>query len=273
MFHLHLISDSTGETLLAAVNAARAAFKGTERETQLHQTVFVRTDRDLEKALEGARANPGPVFFTIANRDRNEKLVTGCREIGVPAIPLLDPLIEALSRHFGVEASHQPGMQHQLNRTYFARIAALDFAIAHDDGNLDSRFARADVILVGVSRTSKTPTCIYLAYRGVKAANVPLVPGREPPDALFRAMEAGTPVIGLTASPTRLAQIRAERLEALGQHPAEDYAEIDRIRREVADARLFFERHAIPMIDVTRRSIEETAAAILVELRAREDPQ
>jgi hypothetical protein len=156
-------------------------------------------------------------------------------------------------------------MQHRITPDYFERITALDYAIANDDGALGSRFARADVILAGVSRTSKTPTCIYLAYRGVKAANMPLVPGRTPPEAFFRALDSGIPVIGLVASPARLAQIRGQRLEALGDRPSA-YADPDRIRDEVAEARLFFERHRIPVIDITRRSIEETAAAVMAEV-------
>ena len=160
-------------------------------------------------------------------------------------------------------------MQHRLNNDYFDRIAALDFAIAYDDGAIGTRLGQADVILTGVSRTSKTPTCIYLAYRGIKAANMPLVPGAEPDPAFFQAMARGVPVIGLTASPSRLSQIRGQRLEAIGSTKTAEYAELDQIRGEVADARLFFEQHGIPVIDVTRRSIEETAAEVLALLRER----
>jgi [pyruvate, water dikinase]-phosphate phosphotransferase / [pyruvate, water dikinase] kinase len=165
--------------------------------------------------------------------------------------------------------SERAGLQHRVSSEYFARISALDFATAHDDGALGRRLLQADVVLTGVSRTSKTPTCIYLAYRGIRAANVPLLPKSEPDPALFAAIEAGVPVIGLTASPTRLAQIRSQRLAAMGAGHAPDYADLGRIRGEVAEARLFFDRHEIPVIDVTTRSIEETAAAILVILRSR----
>ena len=161
-------------------------------------------------------------------------------------------------------------MQHRITSVYFDRIAALDFAISHDDGALGDRLMQADVILTGVSRTSKTPTCIYLAHRGVKAANVPLVPKTTPDPAFIAAIGKGVPVIGLTASPARLSQIRSQRLEAIGSVQTADYAEIDAIRAEVADARIFFDRHDIPVIDVTRRSIEETAAEILALLRSRE---
>jgi regulator of PEP synthase PpsR (kinase-PPPase family) len=291
-FHLHLISDSTGETLHALARAALAPFRE-DVETAIHLTVFVRTPRDLEEALAGVRANPGLVWFTVVDPAMQAQIEHACAALGVESTGVLEPLIATLARFLGESPSHRPGMQHRMNNDYFDRIAALDFAISNDDGahgggqgdgRLGQRLKHADVILTGISRTSKTPTCIYLAYRGIKAANVPLVPGREPPRELFEAMEAGIPVVGLTASPSRLTHVRSHRLESLGQphvsaspNPAganitegvADYADLDRIRAEVADARLFFQRHGIPVIDVTRRSIEETAAEILAELRTR----
>jgi regulator of PEP synthase PpsR (kinase-PPPase family) len=284
--HLHLISDSTGETLYALARAALAPFQH-QAGAIIHQAVFVRTGQDIEDALAGIRANPGLVWLTVVNPAVQRQIEDACLALGVECTSVLDPLIAALSRAMGEAPTHHPGMQHRMNNDYFDRVAALDFAIAHDDGAHDGgahdggasggnalgrRLRQADVILTGISRTSKTPTCIYLAYRGIKAANVPLVPNRTPPPALLEAMEAGTPVIGLTASPSRLAHVRSQRLESLGQPDVADYADRDRIRAEVADARLFFQRHRIPVIDVTRRSIEETAAEILAELRARKDP-
>ncbi len=279
-FHLHLISDSTGETLHALARAALAPFRQQTRAT-IHLAVFVRTEPDLETALSEVRANPGLVWFTVVDPAMQRRIFEACTALGVESTGVLDPLIATLARIMGEIPSHRPGMQHRINNDYFDRIAALDYAISHDDGahgsgTLGERLKRADVILTGISRTSKTPTCIYLAYRGVKAANVPLVPNREPPRALLEAMAAGTPVIGLTASPSRLVQIRDHRLESLGRPAASanmaeavaGYADLDRIRAEVADARLFFQRHRIPVIDVIRRSIEETAAEILAELRA-----
>jgi len=275
--HLHLISDSTGETLHALARAALAPFPH-QAETVIHQAVFVRTGQDIETALAGIRANPGLVWFTVVDPAVQAQIEDACLSLGFECTSVLDPLIATLSRAMGEAPNHHPGMQHRMNNDYFDRVAALDFAIAHDDGAVDAgaaggalgrRLRQADVILTGISRTSKTPTCIYLAYRGIKAANVPLVPNRTPPPALFEAMEAGTPVIGLTASPSRLAHVRGQRLESLGQPDVADYADRDRIRAEVADARLFFQRHQLPVIDVTRRSIEETAAEILAELRAR----
>jgi regulator of PEP synthase PpsR (kinase-PPPase family) len=287
--HLHLISDSTGETLHALARAALAPFHDAAK-VVIHLSVFVRTARDLEVALAGVRAAPGLVWFTVVDPAMQAQIENACAGLGIESTGVLDPLIATLARFLAETPSHRPGMQHRMNNDYFDRIAALDFAISHDDGahdpgapgggidddKLGQRLKRADVILTGISRTSKTPTCIYLAYRGIKAANVPLVPNREPPREFFAAMQAGVPVIGLTASPSRLGHVRSHRLESLGQPAAPgptenvaDYADLDRIRNEVADARLFFQRHHIPVIDVTRRSIEETAAAILAELRSR----
>jgi len=265
-FHIHLISDSTGETLGAMARASLARF--TSVSPQFHSTVFVRSKADLDIAFAKLEANPGLVLFTLVKPKLKDRLLARCETLGLTAIAALDPFVEALAGYFGCAPGQDVGMQHRLNTDYFDRIAALDYAIANDDGALESRFARADVILVGVSRTSKTPTCIYLAYRGLKAANMPLIPGRAPDRAFFDALAAGVPAIGLIASPARLSQIRSLRLEALGDRPS-DYADLDRIRHEIAEARLFFERHDIPIIDITRRSIEETAAEVLAELRRR----
>lgn len=268
MHTVHLVSDSTGETLSALARACLAPFDGVP--VQLEVSVFVRTEVDLNAVLERLHARPGLVCHTLANRDFRHRLEAACASLDVPAIAPLDAMFARLSDVFGRSPKDGVGMQHQLDSSYFDRIAAIDFAMAHDDGALGLRLLQADVILTGVSRTSKTPTSLYLANRGVKAANMPLVPGREPDPAFFRALDSGVPTVGLTASPTRLAQIRSQRLEALGDQTAE-YADLDRIRTEVSDARLFFERHRLPVIDVTRRSIEETAAAILMELRRRRE--
>lgn len=266
---LHLVSDSTGETLHAISKAALAPFGDAEVRPVI--SVFVRSRKDLEAVFQRIEDHPGPVIYTLADPGLQAALVEFCAARGLTAYAPLDAVISVLSGALGMEADRRPGLQYQLDRDYFDRISALDYAIAHDDGALGTRLMQADVILTGVSRTSKTPTSIYLAYRGVKAANVPLVPGVAPPQAFFEAIDAGVPVIGLTASPSRLAHVRSHRLEAIGAgDKTADYAEVDRIRSEVAEARLFFERHGIPVIDVTRRSIEETAAAILAELRSRE---
>lgn len=264
---IHLVSDSTGETVNSVIRAALARFPDANAEVEV--SVFVRSMPALDEAIAKISARPGLVIFTLADRQLHAHLVGYCRDSNVPMVPALDPVIAGLASYFGQEAAERPGMQHGLTTEYFDRIAALDFAIAYDDGALGIRLQQADVILTGVSRTSKTPTCIYLAYRGIKAANVPLVPKTDPAPAFFEAMERGVPVVGLTASPSRLSQIRSQRLEAIGSTKTADYAEIEQIRNEVAEARLFFDRYEIPVIDVTRRSIEETAAEIHALLRSR----
>ena len=267
--HLHLISDSTGETVNAVMRAALARFG--DPEMDVHFTVFVRNRSDIDKALDSIREAPGLVIYTVADQQLRDYLIAECDALGVAMVPILEPVIAALSEFLGIAPQERPGMQHRMTADYFDRIAALDFAISHDDGALGDRLMTADVILTGVSRSSKTPTCIYLAHRGVKAANVPLVPKTEPDPAFFKAIAKGIPTIGLTASPARLSQIRSQRLEAIGSTQTADYAEIEMIRAEVADALLFFDRHDIPVIDVTRRSIEETAAEIMAILRDRNE--
>lgn len=264
--HLHLVSDSTGETVGAVMRAALVRFSDVA--TRFHVTVFVRNAHDLAPALAAIRQHGGLVIYTITDEALRTELIRVCEETGTPMVPVLDHVISAMQELFETEPVMRPGMQHRITSDYFKRIDALDFAINHDDGASGNRLSRADVILTGISRTSKTPTCVYLAYRGVKAANVPLVPGQDPDPAFLDAIKEGAAVIGLTASPSRLAQIRSHRLEAIGSDMA-DYAEIERIRSEVSDALLFFERHQLPVIDVTRRSIEETAAEILAILRQR----
>ena len=264
---LHLISDSTGETVNAVLRASLARFDDVDPE--LHVTVFVRNRDDIDGAVARIAADPGLVIYTVADSTLRAYLLDHCQRHNVPTVPVLDPVVAALSEYLGQTAQERPGMQHRLTSDYFDRISALDFAISHDDGALGDRLMQADVILTGVSRTSKTPTCIYLAHRGIKAANVPLVPRATPDPAFFQALKRGVPTIGLTASPSRLSQVRSNRLQTLGATKAADYAEIDAIRGEVSDALLFFESHEIPIIDVTRRSIEETAAEILAILRSK----
>lgn len=268
---LHLISDSTGETVSTAAGAVISQFEGLEVRRRHH--VFVRSPRDVEAALRAVEREPGMVVYTLLNDRLAEALREGCERLGVDAVALLDPFFAAMKRMAGGEVRRKPGRQYDTDKNYFDRVQAIDYAMAHDDGATPERLRKADVILVGVSRTSKTPTCLYLAVRGVRAANVPLVPGRPPPPALEKAIAEGTPAVGLIASPSRLVQVRGQRLEVIGAAPhmsGADYADPARVREEVAQARLLFSRLDLPVIDVTRRSIEETAAAILSYMRERE---
>jgi [pyruvate, water dikinase]-phosphate phosphotransferase / [pyruvate, water dikinase] kinase len=265
-FHLHLVSDATGDTVHSVARACLVQFEGAEAIE--HIWSMVRTKSQIERVMAGVQANPGVVLYTLVNETLRQPLVDGCRRVQVPAIPVLDPVIGALAAYLGRQSRGLPGQQHLLDSEYFQRIDAMTFALAHDDGQSAWGLNEADVILVGVSRTSKTPTCIYLANRGIKVGNVPVVPGMPLPPELFAATRPL--IVGLTNDPERLIQVRRNRLTMLHQEDRTDYTDIEAVRQEVAQARrLFAERHW-PVIDVTRRSIEETAAAILKLLARRQ---
>jgi regulator of PEP synthase PpsR (kinase-PPPase family) len=258
-YHLHLISDATGETLNTVAKAVCAQFEGlTARE---HVYSLVRSERQLQRALEHITANPGIVFFTLVNPALRQSLEAECSKLNVPCISILDRAVESMSKFLGAEETHRPGGQHDMDSRYMERVEALNFAIQHDDGQNLQHLANADVILVGVSRSSKTPTCIYLAIRGVRAGNIPIVPGVHPPEELF-ALERPL-FVGLWLSPERLLQIRRNRLNTMGETKSSDYVDEEAVRAEITSTRRLFERYEWPSIDVSRRSIEETAAAIL----------
>jgi hypothetical protein len=265
-FHFHLVSDSTGETLNTIAKAAAAQFEGTAPHEHIY--ALVRSEQQLLRAVEHITAHPGIVFFTLVNPGLRKVLEAECSKLGVPCVSILDQATQALGQYLGAEESHRPGGQHEMDARYQKRVEALDFIIQHDDGQGLPELVEADVVLVGASRTSKTPTCVYLAIRGVKAANVPVVPNVELPRELFGPNNALT--VGLWASPERLIQIRRNRLSAMGENRGSAYVEEDAVRREVGDTRKLFERHGWPAIDVTRRSVEETAAAVMNLLAERE---
>ncbi len=258
-FHLHLLSDSTGETLDNIVKAALAQFD--EVDVVKHFWPMVRSDVHLERILDDVAENPGMVLFTLVNSETRRKLENRCRALGLPAVPALDAVTDALSDMFGQEAKARPGRQHSLDAAYFARVEAIQFTIAHDDGLLQEGWEEADILLAGVSRTSKTPTSIYLANRGYKTANIPIVVESPPPETLYQLRNPL--IVGLTTSADRLVQIRRNRLLSLNQSPETDYVEGDKVQAEVKFARRIFADRGWPVIDVTRRSIEETAAAII----------
>jgi hypothetical protein len=204
---------------------------------------------------------PGIVFFTLANQNLRNKLMARCRDIDVRCIDLLEGPVKALRQFLGQEETHKVGRQHEVDARYLDRIEALNFTIAHDDGQSLDTIDDAEVILTGASRTSKTPTCVYLAIRGIRAANVPLVPGVPPPLQLLQARRPL--IVGLWVSPDRLVQVRRNRLTSMGETRDSAYVELDAVRAEIANTRQLFENQDWPMIDVSRRSIEETAAAII----------
>ena len=263
-FHIHLVSDSTGETLNAMARAVCARFDAVLPIEHIY--ALVRSRRQLDRVLQEIEGAPGMVLHTIVDKELRAALEKGCRDMEMTCIAALDPLISALARYLGASLSTRVGAQHALDAGYFERMDALNFAMAHDDGQGASDLEGADVILVGVSRTSKTPTSIYLAHRGVRAANVPLVPGAEPPQHLFDITRPL--VVGLTVSTDRLLQIRRNRLLSIREERESAYIEEDAVRDEIVRARRLFERQKWPIIDVTRRSVEETAAAVINLLSA-----
>jgi [pyruvate, water dikinase]-phosphate phosphotransferase / [pyruvate, water dikinase] kinase len=264
-FHLHLVSDATGETLISIAHAAIVQFE--DADPIEHTWALVRSKPQMEKVLAEIRDKPGLVMFTLVDKELRRLLYTGCHELNVPCVPVMDTVMAALSTFLGSKTVDRPGMQHVMNADYFHRMDAMAYTLAHDDGQGVGNLAKADIVLLGVSRTSKTPTSIYLANRGLKVANVPMVPEIPPPDELkdIGSIEDtdGPLVVCLTTSPERLVQIRRNRLLALNEQKETSYIDLDIVREEVKKARKMFAARGWPVIDVTRRSIEETAASIL----------
>lgn len=265
-FHLHLVSDSTGETLEAMTKAALVQFENVRAEK--HVWPMVRTPGQMKKIMDFIEERPGLVMYTLVNEDIRRELTLNCTRLEIPHVSVLDPVISSLAEFLGVRSRGLPGRQHEMDAHYFDRIDALHFTMAHDDGQLPHEMSQADIILIGVSRTSKTPTSIYLANKGLKTANIPFVPGTPLPKELDGPLDAL--VIGLTASPDRLVDIRTNRLRSIRESSATAYVQMEAVREEVQACRRFCMDRNWPVIDVTRRSIEETAAAILKYYSARE---
>ncbi len=257
--NLHLLSDSTGETLEAIAKAALAQFEGAD--VNRHFWPMVRSQQHLDRIMGDIASHPGLVFYTMASTELRGKLVERCRALGLPVVSVLDSAVEALESVLGQHPRARPGRQHMMDEAYFARVDAIQFTIAHDDGVMWEDWEEADIVLAGVSRSSKTPTSIYLANRGFKVANIPIVVESPPPLALFGLKHPL--VVGLTTAPDRLIQVRRNRLLSLNQAPETAYVDQDRVAREVQYARRMFADNDWPVIDVTRRSIEETAAAVI----------
>lgn len=264
--HLHLLSDSTGETLELIAKAALAQFD--DANIKRHFWPMVRSQQHLDRILADIAANPGLVLFTLVNQETRVRLEDRCRALGLPAIAALDKVTGALADLLGQQAKARPGRQHLMDDAYFARVEAIQFTIAHDDGVGWEEWEQADILLAGVSRSSKTPTSIYLANRGYKTANIPIVVESPPPPALFGLRHPL--VVGLTTAPERLIQVRRNRLISLNQAPETAYVDTDKVTREVQMARRMFADNGWPVIDVTRRSIEETAAAVINLYNARQ---
>ena len=264
-FHVHLISDSTGETLNAITKAVCARFDNVQPIEHIYP--LVRSIRQIDRVMKEVEDAPGVVVHTVVDRELRLALEQGCRELDTPCVAALDPMTAALGRYLGAQLSTRVGAQHALDTDYFNRIEALNYALAHDDGQGGKDLESADVVLVGVSRTSKTPTCIYLAHRGVRAANIPLAPLIAPPERLFKLKKPL--IVGLLVAPERLLQIRRNRLLSLNETRDSNYIDQEGVREEIIRARRMFEREGWPVIDVTRRSVEETAAGVINLLNAR----
>ncbi|WP_262693440.1 pyruvate, water dikinase regulatory protein [Kordiimonas aquimaris] len=258
-YHLHLVSDSTGETLEAIVSAALVQFEGVE--VHKHYWPLVRSAMQMERLMDDIKEHPGLIMYTLVNLEIRDVLEQQCRAANLPVLPILDPVIKLLGSYLGVQATHKPGRQHILDADYFERIDALQFSMAHDDGQLVEDLPQADIVLIGVSRSSKTPTSIYLANKGYKTMNVPFVPFVPMPPLLDVLRDKF--VIGLTTSPERLSQIRTNRLRSINEEEEGDYIDLQHIQDEIKQCRRYCTDRGWQTIDVTRRSIEETAAAIL----------
>ncbi len=265
--NLHLVSDSTGETLNSVARATLARFEAPN--VIQHRWFLVRSRFQLDQVLEGMRAEPGPVLFTLADKSLRHSLEEFAGRLGVDVISVLDPTLDLLQRAIGATAREKRAAQHVLDADYFRRIDAMHYVLAHDDGQGTAGIQEADVCVVGVSRSSKTPTCFYLANRGIKAANVPIVPGAQMPGELDRPP---CPVVGLTIEAGALIEIRRHRLKLIGaggvRQDTTDYVDLDSVKAEVLAARRLCTARGWPVIDVTRRSIEETSATVLQLMEA-----
>lgn len=269
-FHLHMISDATGETLITVARAAAAQYASIKAVEHIYS--LVRSTKQVDRIVADIERLPGIVLYTLLERPLAEKLEEACRRIGVPAVSVLDPILMVFQSYLGATTDRRVGAQHVLDASYFRRIEALNFTMLHDDGQQTENLDEADIVLTGISRTSKTPTSIYLANRGIKTANVPIVPDLPLPPQLETVTKPL--VVALVASPERVIALRENRILSLNAS-ATDHAYIDRgsVAAEIAFTRKLAARHGWPIIDVSRRSIEETAAAILALFQARRAAQ
>jgi regulator of PEP synthase PpsR (kinase-PPPase family) len=266
-FHLHLVSDSTGETLITVARAVAAQYANVTPVEHVYP--LVRSQKQLDRVLTEIEEAPGIVLFTLLEKDLVGRLEAKCQEINSPSLSIIGPVMQLFQAYLGASTTGRVGAQHTLNAEYFKRIDALNYSMMHDDGQHVEGLEEADVVLVGVSRTSKTPTSIYLANRGERTANVPLVPGIPIPQQLESLKKPL--VVSLHATPERLIQIRQNRLLSLGADSGnEDYIDRQSVTEEVTFARRLSAKYGWPLLEVTRRSIEETAAAIMKLLADRQ---
>ncbi|AHC73253.1 PEP synthetase regulatory protein [Candidatus Endolissoclinum faulkneri L5] len=261
---LHLVSDATGETNYQIVRSCLVQFENIKVKEYVWS--LVRTHNHLEKVIAAVKENPGPVLFTLVDSFLRERLEGVCQALDIPCLPVLDPTVNALAKYIGRDFHPRPGLQHKTDAAYFNRIEAINYTLAHDDGRNIYDLDNADIVIIGVSRTSKTPTSLYLANRGYKIANIPIVPNVPPPDELFHLKQSF--IVAFTADPIRLVEIRRNRILRTKHCKEIDYLAMEEVRKEVALVRRMLARNNWPIIDITRRSIEETSAAVLQHLDA-----
>ncbi len=261
IYQIYLISDSTGETLDRIFTAIKAQFKNIDY--KIHTYSFTRTENQILKILSNAKENQNSIIlYSIVDSSLAKYLARNSEEKKIPCFGVLGDLILSFSKLLNQKASHQPSGQYTLNDEYYKRIEAIQFTMNHDDGNLVKDIKKSDIILLGVSRTSKTPTSIYLANKGFKISNIPLVNENSIPETLKEKPNL-TCIVGLSTEPERLADIRKNRMNSLKETQNKSYTDLSKIKKEVEDAKNTFKKYKWPMIDVTRKSVEETAASII----------
>tara|TARA_B100000902_G_scaffold378556_1_gene411918 strand:+ start:1580 stop:2404 length:825 start_codon:yes stop_codon:yes gene_type:complete len=260
-YQIYLISDSTGETLDRIFLAIKAQFKNIKY--KIHTCSFTRTENQILKILSDAeKSSNSIILYSIVDSNLAKYLANTSNDKKIPCFGVLGDLILSFSKLLNQKASHQPSGQHALNEEYYKRISAIQFTMAHDDGNLVKEIKKSDIILLGVSRTSKTPTSIYLANKGFKTSNIPLINENSIPQSLKENPQI-TCVIGLNTEPERLVDIRKNRMNTLKETENKFYTDLEKIKKEVDDAKKTFKKYKWPTIDVTRKSVEETAASVI----------
>ncbi|MBS0253176.1 MAG: kinase/pyrophosphorylase [Proteobacteria bacterium] len=265
LFHMHLVSDSTGETLVAIAKAATVQYQNIRAIEHVHP--LVRTQRQLKRVLADIEEEPGIVLYTIVNTALVAELEAHCQRLKIPCLAVLQPIMKVFESYLGAPQTPTVAGQHVLDADYFRRIDAMNFTMAHDDGRLPDNLDDADIVLLGISRTSKTPTSLYLAQRGYKTTNLPLVPQVPLPEQLLQPHTAF--VVCLIANVDRIADVRRNRAILMADRDLETYVDRDTISAEIAYTRKLAAQHGWPIIDVTRRSIEESATMILKLLQDR----
>jgi regulator of PEP synthase PpsR (kinase-PPPase family) len=265
MFHMHLVSDATGETLVAIAKAATVQYQNIRAIEHVHP--LVRTQRQLKRVLSDIAQEPGIVLYTVVNKTLADELEKHCQQLKIPCLAVLQPIMQVFESYLGAPQTPTVAGQHVLDADYFRRIDAMNFTMAHDDGRLPDNLSDADIILLGISRTSKTPTSLYLAQRGYKTTNLPLVPQVALPVELLEPHTAF--VVCLIANVDRIADVRRNRAALMADRDLESYVDRDLISAEIAYTRKMAAQYGWPIIDVTRRSIEESATMILKLLQDR----